>query len=578
MKNEQIRNRNCGSISIEDVGKIVVLDGWVYRIRDLGNKFFFTLRDRYSVIQILCESEDAIAKAKDLGFEYCVSLEGEVRQRPSSMVNDSMDTGKFEIVLLKLNVLSKCKTLPFSIEDSNISEELKQKYRYLYLRTPRMQKRIALRNKVTYLIRQFFQEREFFEIETPTLIKSTPEGARDFLVPSRLNKGKFWALPQSPQLFKQLLMASGFDKYFQIAHCFRDEDPRGDRQVEHTQIDVEMSFVSEEMVYKVMGELFQFVFENAIGYKIDLPLKVISYKESLDKYGTDKPDLRYGLEIEDVTSLLKGIDFAPFNAECIKCLKIEGTQFSRKELENLEEVAKVYRAKNLYFAKVKGSSFEGGISKFLKDNSIISHLGCKDGDTLFFIADTWKIACLSMGAVRVALANKLNLINKNEFKFCIINEFPLFSYNEENAKWEAEHHIFTMPKEEYLEGDLLEKNPGIVKGQLYDLVLNGYELASGSIRIFDSSIQNRVFKIIGIEEEEARAKFGFLLEAFEYGPPPHGGFASGLDRVIMIMAQENTIKEVIAFPKNNLGMSLMDGSPCEVDESTLNSLSIEIIK
>ncbi len=598
------RSVTCGDLRLKDRGKEVVLNGWVHRLRDHGGIKFINLRDRYGITQVVvdADSPDELKKvAEELKFEYCIAVKGEVRPRPKSMVNRKMDTGEIEVKAAEISILSRCEVLPFMIDErTEAREELRLKYRYLDLRSFSMQRKIKLRHEVAFAAREYLIGKGFYEIETPTLIKSTPEGARDFLVPARLFPGKFYALPQSPQLFKQILMVSGFDRYFQIAHCFRDEDARGDRQPEHTQIDMEMSFVSKDDVFEVVEGLLHYIFKKTLGIELEIPFKRLGYHEAMDRYGSDKPDLRFGMELQPFNDFAIGSDFNTFkkiaaSGGAVKALVARGSSaFSRKDIGELEEAAKVYGAKGLAWMKVTGEGLEGGIAKFYKEQEreIIETLGAKEGDLILLVADNWQTACTSLGAVRNELAKRLGLVgetggesgeeSKGEserervFKFCWVTDFPLFEWNEEEERWEAAHHMFTMPQEKDIPN--LEKDPGSVKGELYDLVCNGVELASGSIRIHDPELQKRIFKIVGFSEEEAKRRFDFLVEAFKYGPPPHGGIAPGLDRLVMLMAGENTIREVIAFPKNTQGVSLMDGTPSEVDPKQLEELHIKIIK
>jgi aspartyl-tRNA synthetase len=504
------------------------------------------------------------------------------------MVNTDMKTGEIEVKADTLRILSECRTLPFMIEErSDAREELRMKYRYLDLRSFSMQRKIKLRHDLARSVREYLYRRDFLEIETPNLIKSTPEGARDFLVPARLHPGKFYALPQSPQLFKQILMVSGFDKYFQIARCFRDEDARGDRQIEHSQIDIEMSFVSKEDVFQLMEGLMTAAFQDVLGIALSTPFPVFSFEHAMNSYGSDRPDLRFELTLADYTEAAADCGFNIFKKTAasggsIKALVVpKGADFSRKRIDELEEEAKRYGAKGLAWMKLSENGFEGGISKFFAgaEDDMKSVLGAQHGDIIFFVADTWRTVCTALGAVRVKLGRQqLQEMppEKAEYRFCWVTDFPLFHWDEDEEKWEAEHHMFTMPQAEYL--DCLEEDPASVKGDLYDLVCNGLELASGSIRIHKPEIQRRIFNIVGFSEEEAERRFGFLLRAFEYGPPPHGGIAPGLDRLAMLMAGEDSIREVIAFPKNTLGISQMEDSPSEVDSRQLAELGIEITK
>jgi aspartyl-tRNA synthetase len=580
------RTATCGELTKQREGEQVTLNGWVHRTRDHGGIHFISLRDRYGVTQIVVDedAEESLKDtAKELRREYCIAVRGKVRKRPDSMVNPDMATGDIEVAAGTLEILTTCEPLPFSIDErSEAKEELRLTYRYLDLRSFSMQRKIQLRADATFAVREYLTGHGFMEIETPSMIRSTPEGARDFLVPSRIHPGRFYALPQSPQLFKQILMVSGFDRYFQIAHCFRDEDARGDRQLEHTQIDMEMSFASKEDVFEVVEGMMSHVFEKTLDIELETPFPRLAYKDAMDLYGSDKPDLRYDMEMQDFSGFAENSGFNAFKnvvAEggAAKALVAKGCgDYSRKQIDELESAAKVYGAKGLAWMKVTADGLEGGVSKFFADQAsgITKQLGAEPGDLILAVADEWNTACTSLGAVRSALGRKLGLTDPSVFKFAWVVDFPLFEWNADRNKWEAAHHMFTMPQEQYL--DTLEENPGEVKGDLYDLVCNGYELASGSIRIHDPGIQRKIFNIVGFSEEEAERRFGFLLKAFQYGPPPHGGIAPGLDRLVMIMAGEESIKEVIAFPKNNVGVSPMDDSPSEVDEEQLEELHIRL--
>ena len=583
------RTVTCGGLNKDFAGKTVVLNGWIHRKRDHGGITFLNLRDRYGLTQVVVDddaSEELKALAISLKQEFCIAVEGLVRPRPDSMINKEMATGEIEVKALKIEVLSKSEVLPFQIDEkTNANEDLRLKYRYLDLRSKAMQDHIMLRSKFTFAVREFLTSKEFLEIETPTFIKSTPEGARDYLVPSRLYPGKFYALPQSPQIYKQILMVSGFDKYFQIARCYRDEDARGDRQPEFTQIDLEMSFASREDVLSLTEGMMQYAFKKSINVDLPKTFERISYDEAIDVYGTDKPDLRFEMKMQDAAFMAEIGNFAVFkdaisSGGAVKALVVKGQAeaYSRKKIEELEAAAKIYKAKGLAWIKVTeaGAKFEGGISKFFegKEAEICSKLGAEKGDLILFVADKYKIACTALGAVRSKLGKDLGLLNPAEFKFAWIVDFPLFEWNEEENKWDPAHHMFSAPQEKYIA--TMEENPEPVKGDLYDLVLNGYEVASGSIRIHNPELQKRIFKIVGFDESEAEKKFGFLTEAFKYGAPPHGGIAPGLDRIVMIMAGETSIKEVIAFPKNSFAVSPMDDSPSEVDQKQLDELHLEI--
>ena len=583
------RTVTCGGLNKDFAGKTVVLNGWIHRKRDHGGITFLNLRDRYGLTQVVVDddaSEELKAIAVNLKQEFCIAVEGLVRPRPDSMINKEMATGEIEVKALKIEVLSKSEVLPFQIDEkTNANEDLRLKYRYLDLRSKAMQDHIILRSKFTFAVREFLTSKEFLEIETPTFIKSTPEGARDYLVPSRLYPGKFYALPQSPQIYKQILMVSGFDKYFQIARCYRDEDARGDRQPEFTQIDIEMSFASREDVLSLTEGMMQYAFKKSINVDLPKTFERISYDEAIDVYGTDKPDLRFEMKMQDAAFMAEIGNFTVFkdavsSGGAVKALVVKGQAeaYSRKNIEELEAAAKIYKAKGLAWIKVTegGAKLEGGISKFFegKEAEICSKLGAEKGDLILFVADKYKIACTALGAVRSKLGKDLGLLNPAEFKFAWIVDFPLFEWNEEENKWDPAHHMFSAPQEKYLA--TMEENPEPVKGDLYDLVLNGYEVASGSIRIHNPELQKRIFKIVGFDESEAEKKFGFLTEAFKYGAPPHGGIAPGLDRIVMIMAGETSIKEVIAFPKNSFAVSPMDDSPSEVDQKQLDELHLVI--
>ncbi len=583
------RTVTCGGLNKDFAGKTVVLNGWIHRKRDHGGITFLNLRDRYGLTQVVVDddaSEELKALAVNLKQEFCIAVEGLVRQRPDSMINKEMATGEIEVKALKIEVLSKSEVLPFQIDEkTNANEDLRLKYRYLDLRSKAMQDHIILRSKFAFAVREFLTSKDFLEIETPTFIKSTPEGARDYLVPSRLYPGKFYALPQSPQIYKQILMVSGFDKYFQIARCYRDEDARGDRQPEFTQIDLEMSFASREDVLSLTEGMMQYAFKKSINVDLPKTFERISYDEAIDVYGTDKPDLRFEMKMQDAAFMAEIGNFAVFkdaisSGGAVKALVVKGQAeaYSRKKIEELEAAAKIYKAKGLAWIKVteSGAKLEGGISKFFegKEAEICSKLGAEKGDLILFVADKYKIACTALGAVRSKLGKDLGLLNPAEFKFAWIVDFPLFEWNEEENKWDPAHHMFSAPQEKYIA--TMEENPEPVKGDLYDLVLNGYEVASGSIRIHNPELQKRIFKIVGFDESEAEKKFGFLTEAFKYGAPPHGGIAPGLDRIVMIMAGETSIKEVIAFPKKSFAVSPMDDSPSEVDQKQLDELHLVI--
>ena len=548
-------------------------------------------------------ASDEVKKiAASLKSEYCIAVEGVVAARAEKDVNKEMATGEIEVEASDIEIFTTSQELPFSIEevrqkDGTVvlpNEDLRLKYRYLDLRREPMQHNIILRSAVTFATREFLTSKGFLEIETPTFIKSTPEGARDYLVPSRVHPGKFYSLPQSPQLYKQLLMVSGFDKYFQIARCYRDEDARGDRQPEFTQIDMEMSFTNREEVLETTEELMRHIFKKTLNYELPVHFDRISWDDAFDLYGSDKPDLRFDMKMQDAAFMADLSDFNAFKAGAanadrnierhkrsgLKALVVKNAadKYSRKHIEALEAVAKINHAKGLAWMKVDAEGkFEGGISKFFagKEAEICSKLGAEKNDLLLFVSDEkWQTACVALGAVRKQLGKDLNLYNpKDEFHFAWIIDFPYFAWNEEENKWETEHHMFTLPQKKYW--DTLESDPGAVKGDLYDLVLNGYELASGSMRINDPALQERIFEIVGYSRERAEKAFGFLVQAFKFGAPPHGGIAPGLDRLIMLMCHEESIHEVIAFPKNNLAASPMDECPSAVEDKQLDELHLK---
>lgn len=600
------RTVTCGELRKSDVGKKVVLNGWVSRTRNLGGLLFIRLRDRYGITQVMVgenASNEVKQIAAGLKSEYCIAVEGIVTVRAEKDINKDMPTGEIEVEATDIEIFTVSQELPFSIEevrqkDGTIvlpNEDLRLTYRYLDLRREPMQKNIILRSQVTFAVREYLTANGFLEIETPTFVKSTPEGARDYLVPSRVHPGAFYSLPQSPQLYKQLLMVSGFDKYFQIARCYRDEDARGDRQPEFTQIDMEMSFTDREEVLAVTEGMMRHIFKKTLNYELPLKFDRISWEDAFDRYGSDKPDLRFDLKMQDAAFMAGLSDFNAFKAGAlhadksierhkrsgIKALVVKNVadKYSRKHIEALEAVAKTYKAKGLAWMKINAEGqFEGGISKFFvgKEAEICPKLGAEKNDLLLFVSDEkWQVACVALGAVRKQLGKDLNLYNpSDEFHFAWIIDFPYFAWNEDENHWETEHHMFTLPQKKYW--DTLESDPGAVKGDLYDLVLNGYELASGSMRINDPALQERIFEIVGYSRERAEKAFGFLVQAFKFGAPPHGGIAPGLDRLIMLMRHEESIHEVIAFPKNNLAASPLDDCPSTVDDKQLKELHISI--
>ncbi len=582
------RTVTCGDLRAKDAGTTVILNGWVHRHRDHGGILFFDIRDRYGITQVVVDADapaDLRSVSGELKFEFCIAVEGVVRPRPGSMANPHMPTGDIEVQAVRISILSRCDVLPFMVDErAEAKEDTRFTYRYLDLRTAVMQRNLALRHRAAFATREYLVRRGFYEIETPMFIKSTPEGARDYLVPSRLNPGRFYALPQSPQLYKQLLMVSGFDRYFQIARCFRDEDARGDRQPEFTQIDIEMSFVSRDDVFELVEGLMAHVFKESIGATLEVPFTRLAYDEAMNLYGSDKPDLRFDLRMQDFGPIAREGAFEVFRkvveeGGVVKALVATGCgEYSRKQITELEAVAKVYGAAGLAWMKVTEAGLDGGVSKFYTAQAaeIRSALGAKAGDLILLVGAEFRTACLSLGAVRSQLGKQLNLADPKTFRFCWIIDFPLFEWNAEEKKWDPAHHMFTMPQERFVAD--FEKRPAEVKGDLYDLVCNGVELASGSIRIHDPQLQKRIFSFLGFSEELAQQRFGFLLEAFRYGPPPHGGIAPGFDRMVAMMAGEPTIRDVIAFPKNTLGQCPMDGSPSEVDGRQLQDLHIRIVE
>ncbi len=582
------RTHTCGELRESDIGKNVVLNGWVAIRRDLGGVIFIEMRDRYGLTQIVFEPHynlDTHEHGKKLRSEYVISIEGKVRKRPEGTENALLTTGQIDVMVDKLIILNSSETPPFPIEDNiEASEELRLKYRYLDLRRSDMQKNLLLRHKMYLITRKYFDANNFIEVETPILLKSTPEGARDFLVPSRLHKGKFYALPQSPQQYKQILMVAGMDRYFQIVKCFRDEDLRADRQFEFTQIDVEMSFVDVEDIFKVVEGLMKVFYKEIMDYDISLPVQRLTYDEAMEKYGNDKPDLRFGLEMIALNDVFANSAFKVFkdsisNNGIVTGLLAKGCgDYTRNQLDNLTDFVKKLGAGGLIWMRVKENNLEAPIAKFLSDDekkNLISKLGAQNGDLLFMLTGP-KIKTLTlMGLLRLEMAKRMSLINENSKPALLwVTDFPLFEWNEETKKYSAMHHPFTSPRVEDI--PLMDTDPGKVKARAYDLVLNGNEIAGGSIRIHDSELQSKMFKAIGINEEEAQEKFGMLLNAFKYGAPPHGGIAFGFDRLAMLFAGRHSIRDVIAFPKTSSGMSLMDDSPSLVDEAQLTELHLRV--
>ena len=582
------RTHYCGDLRIANVGEEVVLNGWVQKKRNLGGLVFVDLRDIKGISQIIFDtnvSEEAFNKAEKLGSEYVVAVKGIVRERQSK--NPNMETGDIEIEATELRVLSKSETPPIYIKDNdNVSEDLRLKYRYLDLRKPSMQRNLVLRSKVARIVRNYLTDNNFVEIETPFLIKPSPEGARDYLVPSRVNPGKFYALPQSPQLFKQILMVSGMDRYFQIVKCFRDEDLRADRQPEFTQIDCEMSFVDEEDVMGIMEKMLQEIFKEVLDVDIQLPIQRMTYKEAMDRFGSDKPDTRFGLEFVNISDIVKDCGFGVFaNAASdekgsVRGINVKGgaEAFSKKGMKKLEEHAKLYKAKGLAWIKVTEEGIESPIAKFFSEeemNAILTKMEATAGDLLLFIADKNAVVYDALGQLRLEVARKLDLMDKNKYNLLWVTEFPLFEKDEETGRMIAMHHPFTSPLDEDVEGLTAEDKTNL-RAKAYDIVLNGYELGGGSVRISNADIQKKMFDAIGISDEEANDKFGYLLEAFKYGVPPHAGLAFGFDRLMMLLTGADNIREVIAFPKNQNAICPMTNAPGVADNDQLDELNIKL--
>ena len=582
------RSHRCTEVSSADIGSTVTVMGWVQRRRNLGSLIFIDLRDRSGLLQIVFDENsvgsDGFAKAETLRSEYVIAVVGKIQKR-SAAVNENLKTGDIEVIAESLRILSESDTPPFHIEEnSQTKDEIRLKYRYLDLRRPDLQRNLMLRSKVAYLMRDFMAKEGFIEIETPVLTKSTPEGARDYLVPSRVHPGCFYGLPQSPQLYKQLLMCSGYDRYIQIARCFRDEDLRADRQPEFTQIDMELAFVDVDDVIDVNERLLAHLFKEVLGVEVQLPIQRMTWKEAMNRFGSDKPDLRFGMELVDVSETVKDTEFVVFkgaleNGGSVRGINAKGQgAMPRKKIDKLVEFAKGYGAKGLaYIAIHEDGSWKSSFSKFMTEEqmeALIKAMDGQAGDLLLFAADRNKIVWNVLGALRLELAEQMGLLDKNEYRFVWITEFPLLEWSDEENRFTAMHHPFTMPMDEDL--PLLDTDPGAVRAKAYDIVLNGTEIGGGSVRIHQNDVQEKMFEMLGFTKEQAHERFGFLLDAFKYGVPPHAGLAYGLDRLVMLMAKEDSIRDVIAFPKVKDASCLMTEAPSPVDAAQLEELGLEV--
>ncbi|MER1988582.1 MAG: aspartate--tRNA ligase [Solibacillus isronensis] len=581
------RTHACGLVTAAEAGQEVVLKGWVQKRRDLGGLIFVDMRDREGIVQVVFgdQAKDALELANKIRNEFVIEVKGKVVLRDATQINKNMKTGEIEVAASELTIINEAKNPPFAIDNNvEVSEELRLKYRYLDLRRPVMYDTFKMRSDVTRTIRNFLQNEGFLEVETPILTKSTPEGARDYLVPSRVHDGEFYALPQSPQLFKQLLMVGGFEKYFQIARCFRDEDLRADRQPEFTQVDIETSFLSMDEIIEMNERLLTQVMKDVKGIDVVTPFPRMSYKEAMDRFGSDKPDVRFGLELKQLSDIVKESAFGVFanavaNGGEVKAINVKGAaaNYSRKDIDALGEFAGRYGAKGLAWLKVTEEGLNGPIAKFFEGegaDGIIQATEAQAGDLLLFVADKSSVVADALGALRLKLGKELGLIDESKFEFLWIVDWPLFEYDEAEGRYYAAHHPFTRPFDEDLE--LMNTNPKEVRAQAYDIVLNGYELGGGSLRIYEPDLQAKMFELLGFSEEEARAQFGFLLEAFDYGVPPHGGLAMGLDRLVMLLAGRTNLRDTIAFPKTATASCLLTDAPSQVSDAQLEELSLRI--
>ena len=584
------RSHTCGELTKTNIGETISLCGWISKRRDHGGLSFVDLRDRYGKTQIVFNEElhlDVFKKAKKLGLEDVIGIKGVVVQRPLEAVNESMVTGEIDVVVSQIDIFNEADAMPFDVNDRNsANEDHRLKYRFLELRTKDLQKNMFIRHKAAFAVRDHMSKNGFIEVETPVLMKSTPEGARDFLVPSRLHQGKFYALPQSPQTYKQLLMVSGFDKYFQIVKCFRDEDFRADRQPEFTQIDIEMSFVEQNDIINMATGLTRHIFKEILNVELAKDFPQLNYHEAMERYGSDKPDIRFNMELKEMSSYVEASDFNAFKSVLANGGRVKGIvcpngeSYSRKVIDELTDLMKTYYgAKGLAWLKCKDGKLDGGISKFFTEevqNLMINDLEINDGDIIFMIGDDVSVVWQGLGALRLEIGKRENLIDNSKWAPLWVVDFPLVEWNSDERRWDALHHPFTAPHPDDI--DLIDTDPANVRSLGYDLVLNGYEIGGGSIRIHKRDLQQKAFSLLGVSDEEAEEKFGFLMNAFRYGAPPHGGIAFGFDRIAMLMSGSSQIRDVIAFPKTTSAMSLMDNSPSDVDKKQLNELGLSIKK